>query len=127
MKYLLKVKRDFAAAHFLKNYIGPCSELHGHTWKVIVGFNILKLDIDNMSVDFKKVKALVDDILPDHQCLNTFYKEDNPTAEWLVGKLLKQMEEHIYNQGMEKLLSIAEIELFETDNNSVYLAWEEQE
>ena len=127
MKYLLKVKRDFAAAHFLKDYVGPCSDLHGHTWKVIVGFNILKVSADNMSVDFKKIKALVDDILPDHQCLNTFYNENNPTAEWLAPKILKQIEEHIYSQGMEKYISIAEIELFETENNSVYIAYEEQE
>jgi 6-pyruvoyltetrahydropterin/6-carboxytetrahydropterin synthase len=127
MKIILKVKRSFDSAHFLKDYIGPCAELHGHTWKVVIGFNILKIDCSNMSVDFKLIKKLVDNILPDHQCLNTFYNENNPTAEWLAGRLLKDIEKEIYSAAFEKLISIAEIEIFETENNSVYLAYKEAE
>ncbi len=32
--YILKVKSNFDSAHFLKGYVGKCSNIHGHRWVV---------------------------------------------------------------------------------------------
>ena len=34
--YHLKVEQTFDSAHFLKGYQGKCSNIHGHTWKVMI-------------------------------------------------------------------------------------------
>ena len=32
--YILKAEKAFDSAHFLSNYDGKCSNIHGHTWHV---------------------------------------------------------------------------------------------
>lgn len=80
--YKLTIERRFAAAHYLQNYDGKCANLHGHTWKVVVVLAGEKL-INGMLVDFGDMKKLLDNMLPDHSCLNELYSF-NPTAENLA-------------------------------------------
>lgn len=32
--YILKIENNFDSAHFLKDYNGKCSNIHGHRWKI---------------------------------------------------------------------------------------------
>lgn len=62
MKATLYVKETFSAAHFLPGYDGPCSTIHGHTWRVEVW---LKGDIDpetGMVADFRQVRELIKEL-----------------------------------------------------------------
>ncbi|MCK4883987.1 MAG: 6-carboxytetrahydropterin synthase, partial [Candidatus Diapherotrites archaeon] len=34
--YTLKTESTFDAAHYLNNYVGKCSTMHGHQWRAIV-------------------------------------------------------------------------------------------
>lgn len=34
--YSLKTEHSFDSAHFLKDYKGKCSNIHGHRWRVII-------------------------------------------------------------------------------------------
>ena len=34
--YVLQTEQSFDAAHFLKDYKGKCSNIHGHRWRVVV-------------------------------------------------------------------------------------------
>lgn len=98
-KYKIKVVIDFAAAHVLHGYPGPCSQLHGHNWKIETVVVARKLDAIGMGVDFKDVKAAVKkvtDVL-DHRFLNEIPPFDsiNPTAENLSAYLYKALSNEL--------------------------------
>lgn len=74
---LIYISRKIAAAHWLPNYPGPCSRLHGHTFLIEVW---LEGPIDTetgMVVDFRIVKNIIDTL--DHRLLNDYI--EMPTAE----------------------------------------------
>jgi 6-pyruvoyltetrahydropterin/6-carboxytetrahydropterin synthase len=75
VKALLRLRREFDAAHQLPWHKGKCRRLHGHRWKVEVGIEGEVQPDDGaedggMVIDFGHVKALLDEILPDHLSLN---------------------------------------------------------
>lgn len=106
----LSIKQHFDAAHSLESYEGNCSRLHGHRWDIIFKVTGTLDGEKNMIVDFAKVKAVLKDLLPDHQHLNTFYDEPNPTAEFLAGRLYYGIQPALLDIGA-KLLSV---EVFES-------------
>jgi 6-pyruvoyltetrahydropterin/6-carboxytetrahydropterin synthase len=91
----LTVERQFAAAHLLRDYAGPCARLHGHNYRVVVHFAGPKLDDAGFLVDFVTLKELLDGVLAplDHQCLNDLpaFAELNPTSEVLAEYLYRQV------------------------------------
>jgi 6-pyruvoyltetrahydropterin/6-carboxytetrahydropterin synthase len=98
-KYTIKVVMDFAAAHILHGYPGPCSQLHGHNWKIEAQVVASKLDAIGMGVDFKVVKAglkKITDVL-DHQFLNEIppFDTQNPTAENLAAYLYRGLSDEL--------------------------------
>jgi 6-pyruvoyltetrahydropterin/6-carboxytetrahydropterin synthase len=97
----LTVRLTFDAAHFLKAYEGKCAKLHGHSWQVVFVFRALQppsgyLPGIGMFQDFGPLKQALKDILPDHECLNSYipmFNQDggyNPTAENLAIYLFSQ-------------------------------------
>ena len=58
--YKLKTKASFDSAHFLNDYDGKCSNIHGHRWtvEIKVGAETLESDTQNrgMVVDFSNLK-----------------------------------------------------------------------
>lgn len=65
----------FDAAHYLPNYTGPCSQMHGHTWTLtaqilVDGYDYLE---ENMLLDFKDFSLIVHEIIDpfDHEVLNS--------------------------------------------------------
>ncbi|MCD6405407.1 MAG: 6-carboxytetrahydropterin synthase QueD [Planctomycetes bacterium] len=83
--YELKVSSEFAAAHFLRGYQGKCENVHGHNWKVEVRLRCGKLDKLGMVMDFRKIRALVSEVIErfDHKFLNEMkeFEKINPTTE----------------------------------------------
>ncbi len=94
-KYTLKVVTDFAAAHALRGYLGECSQLHGHNWKVEVEVIASSLDEVGMGIDFKAIKTAAKEALErlDHRHLNEIapFTEVNPTAENIAAYLYRQL------------------------------------
>ena len=84
------VRAHFDAAHFIRDYDGDCSKLHGHRWDVEVCIEGNQLDDLGMLIDFKKVKQTIRKSLKilDHGLLNDLPpfgpKGVNPTAENLA-------------------------------------------
>lgn len=69
----------FDAAHFLPEYDGKCSRVHGHTWKVEVK---ICGDVENGNlIDFTLFKEIVEKVISnlDHNLLNNIIVV--PTAE----------------------------------------------
>lgn len=90
----------FDAAHFLPDYKGDCSKLHGHTWRFAVGIEGEVDDKTNMVIDFKAIKAIVNkDILSvvDHALLNEVFSFV-PTAEnlvvWIYNTIEWELQKH---------------------------------
>lgn len=106
---LIKLIRSFSAAHRLPHYDGPCHDLHGHTWKAVF---IIEGPVqqDGMVCDFKVIKKLLDDQLPDHRFLND--EVENPTAENLVQYLFKKAGEKLAEKG----LKLKTLEIWESEN-----------
>lgn len=101
---------NFDSAHRLRNYNGPCSNLHGHTYKLQV---ILKGEIkkNGMVMDFTEIKDLVYKRVIqrlDHNFINKLIKQ--PTAENIAIWIWKQLE---------KKLPLYEIKLWETPSSYV--------
>lgn len=106
---LIKLIRSFSSAHRLPHYVGPCHDLHGHTWKAVF---IIEGPVkeDGMVCDFKVVKKLLDENLPDHQLLNEWV--ENPTAENLAQFLFQKISLEL--QKMD--LKLKTLEIWESDN-----------
>ena len=96
---LVRVTKEFTfdSAHFLKNYVGPCANMHGHTYKLQVTLEGT-LNDTGFVLDFKKLKDLVKRTVVDrldHHVLNNEL-EFNTTAEnmvvWMYDTLNKELE-----------------------------------
>ena len=108
---------SFAAAHRLRNYDGPCENVHGHNWLVRATVRCEKLNDIGIAIDFKTLKqhlaAIVAEL--DHTDLNTVFDErsENPSSE--------NVARHIYRALEKKLASSAcrpwQVEVFETPGN----------
>ena len=95
MMYEVSVEAEFAGAHNLKGYEGLCEQLHGHNWKVACTLRSDKLNELGMVIDFKKVKAMLAEILNqfDHRYLNDLepFRKENPTTENLARYIFKSL------------------------------------
>ncbi len=106
---LIKLIRSFSSAHRLPHYDGPCHDLHGHTWKAVF---VIEGAVrpDGMVCDFKVIKKLLDDNLPDHQFLNDWV--ENPTAENLSNFLFQKIGAELAKQD----LKLKTLEIWESEN-----------
>lgn len=110
------IEAHFDAAHFIRNYQGKCSQLHGHRWNVVVCIEGSELDDLGMLIDFSEVKKNVRAALEllDHRLLNDltpFGPEGvNPTAEGLAQYLYQE-----FKQGLNmKAKRLAWVKVFES-------------
>lgn len=96
MKLTLYTEEFFSSAHILEGYVGKCSQLHGHTWKVSVWVKGDEKDLDNVGImwDFSNLGKLTDNL--DHKYINDIVKV-NPSAENITIYLYKQMKKESPN------------------------------
>jgi len=88
--YILRTESHFDSAHFLANYEGKCSNIHGHRWIVEVEVQAEELhgsgQLEGMVVDFgdvkKDLKEMVDEY--DHAFLYQEGSLRQKTFECLV-------------------------------------------
>ncbi len=117
--FKLKVQDYFSAAHYLKNYEGPCENLHGHNWKVellVEGSQLNNLDI---LIDFKILKSILKETLDelDHKLLNEipYFKNVNPSSERLAEYIFKKIKDKLSQYSNIK---VKEVTVYETDKVS---------
>ncbi len=123
-RYRMKIVTDFAAAHLLRDYEGPCSQLHGHNWKVEVEVTARALDEVGMGVDFKVIKDHTRTLIGalDHRHLNEIPPFDriNPTAENIAAHLYRGLSEALNDDRVQ----VSAVTLWETDRACVQYAEE---
>jgi len=113
--YILEKTLDFDSAHFLKNYKGACSRLHGHCWKlkaVITGNRLNKLGI---LIDFKDIKEILKQF--DHHEINKFppFNKINPTAENLSKFFKDELQK--YCNTLDNKPIVQYIDVYETETS----------
>lgn len=105
----LEISREFSAAHQLRGYNGDCSKLHGHNYRIGAILHAKQLDEIGIAVDFKKLKAALDEIILefDHTNLseNPLFTEVNPTSEMIAMVIYKKLKSKI-NDGNVSLYGI---------------------
>ena len=122
-KVYVTKRASFEAAHHLNNYDGPCSRIHGHSYKLEVTF-VGYVDIDAteqdlatdaMVCDFKVMKNMIKKVIDkyDHQDLNFFF--DQPTAEIMCMTIFYELR----NQIKFSTFTIDSVKLWETEDSYV--------
>jgi len=103
----ISVTQEFAAAHQLPDYIGPCSNIHGHTWKVSVSVGGNCLNAGGMVMDFKDLKAALLGILNryDHRFINEIppFDEISPTSENIAQEIYKELKRTYPDYNLKKV------------------------
>ena len=115
----VEIRRTFSAAHQLKGYDGDCRNLHGHNYSVVVNVRAEKLNSIGIALDFKLLKAALDEILAgyDHHNLSELpeFKEVNPTSEILARTIYRAMSAKLAGAGVK----VAWVRIGESENSAV--------
>jgi 6-pyruvoyltetrahydropterin/6-carboxytetrahydropterin synthase len=127
---------NFEAAHRISNYNGPCKNIHGHTYKLLVTLSGEEPGDDDMLIDFKVLKKIVQDhiiSLLDHALIlkstadhleayggsdmKLFWMKTEPTAE----RMILWIGETLTNN-LPKGIELKNLRLYETESS--YVEWE---
>ena len=128
-------KIEFEAAHRISNYPGPCSEIHGHTYKLEVTVSGLISPKTDLVMDFKSLKeilqktviARVDHTLilkssRENQTIFSSYPgkitwmESEPTAEQMLLWMVSAITPHLPSG-----VSLLKLKLYETSGS--FASW----
>ena len=116
MPYEISTEVIFSAAHYLEDYPGDCARLHGHNWRVRVFVRADQRRELGLTLDFRKLKAILQDVLKylDHKVLNELdeFRTTNPTAEAIA--------EWIYNKVQARVgggVTVSKVEVWESPTN----------
>ena len=112
--YEISVESSFSAAHRLKNYHGPCENLHGHNWLVRAIVRCESVDESGLGIDFRVLKKHLKTILEtfDHKDLNTVLDPlgINPSSETIARLIYEKLEAALSDWAGH----ISRVEIFET-------------
>ena len=121
----------FDSAHWLPDYVGPCNNMHGHTYKLQVGLQGEVKRETGMVVDFGEVKSIIKPLVDamDHSVLNDLSDSSKscympgfprkPTAENMV----LWLAERIRFELVAKDVRVTLVRLWETPTS--YAEWTE--
>lgn len=132
--YKLKTKASFDSAHFLKDYDGKCSNIHGHRWtvEIEVGAETLESDTQNrgMVVDFSNLKKDLKEIADyfDHSLIMETGSLKQATEDALLAENLRIVKvdfrptaenfaKYIYDEMTNRGYNVIEASVYETPNN----------
>ena len=118
-RVLVSKEFTFYSAHHLHCYEGKCKNLHGHTYRVILGISGF-VDHRGLMIDFGDIKDIWKneiEIFLDHRYLNDTLPPMNTTAENMVVWIYEKMAEALKRDDRQNQYVGARVEfvrLFET-------------
>lgn len=115
-RVLVSKEFTFDAAHHLHAYEGKCKNLHGHTYRVILGVSGFT-DDRGLVIDFGDIKDIWKEkieIYLDHRYLNETLPPMNTTAENMVVWMYEKLSEVLLNEQKYNGARVEFIRLYET-------------
>jgi len=92
----VSIEKTIACAHRLFGYCGPCEQLHGHNYRIMVTYQGEDVDQYGMLVDFADIKIAFNAILAtlDHTYLNELepFIDLSPSAENIARHVYQQLK-----------------------------------
>lgn len=129
MEILVVKEFTFDSAHCLPNHPGACARMHGHTYRLQVGYIGPVNEDTGMVIDFGDLSSKVKEVIItklDHALLNDLSIKDGPrfptflpTAELMVEWIVDTMNYHILNSVND--VRLAFVRLYETPTS--YAEW----
>lgn len=132
--YTLQTSACFDSAHFLKDYEGKCSNIHGHRWTVEV--TVASEDVEKegqirgMLVDFKTLKADLKKLTEslDHSLVieedslkektkEALLEEGFSVVELPFRPTAENLAKYFYDKMEEKEYQVVLVKVYETPNN----------
>ncbi len=105
--YEVMVKGEFSSAHSLRDYDGDCENIHGHNWKVEITFLRKDLDKIGLTVDFRKLKYILNEVIEklDHKYLNNIdpFKDINPSSENIAKFIFYQIKDMVKDANLKSV------------------------
>ena len=132
--YYLKTEQSFDAAHFLKDYTGKCSNLHGHRWRVVAGLAGEELSrerqTEGMLVDFGDIKTTLKELCDyyDHSfiyekgslkqtTIDALEEEGFRLVEVDFRPTAENLARDFFIRLREKEFAVCRVEVYETPSN----------
>lgn len=87
---MLSINRTehYEIAHNLYPYDGGCFSLHGHSYKVTVEISGPQVEPLNMIIDFKILKKVMNEVIPDHAYVYDIRLLENNDDRNIIPKLI---------------------------------------
>ena len=115
----VEIRRTFSAAHQLKGYDGDCRNLHGHNYSVVVHVAADKLNDIGIALDFKLLKAALDEVIGayDHHNLSELpeFQAVNPTSEVLAKTIYRKMSAKLGGDNIR----VTAVRIGESENSAI--------
>ena len=115
----VEIRRTFSAAHQLKGYDGDCRNLHGHNYSVVVHVAADKLIDIGIALDFKLLKAALDEVIGayDHHNLSELpeFRAVNPTSEVLAMTIYRKMSAKLDDGNIR----VTAVRIGESENSAI--------
>lgn len=115
-RVLVSKEFTFDAAHHLHNYEGKCKNLHGHTYRAVLGVSGYT-DDRGLMIDFGDIKEIWKqkiEIDLDHRYLNETLPPMNTTAENIVVWIYEKLTEALLDEQRYSGARVEFIRLYET-------------
>ena len=110
--YEVSVEKTIACAHRLFDYNGPCEDLHGHNYRILVTYCGEELDRFGMLVDFSDIKKVFVAVLDglDHKYLNDLpaFRDVSPSAENIARYVFVEMKQTAFERARIAAVSVWE-------------------
>lgn len=122
--FRMTVEGQFSAAHQIRGHTGPCCQLHGHNYRVVVNLDGDELDNLGMLIDYSDVKRALAKVLDplDHAYLNDIapFTTINPTSEELARFIFHALREALLTtEELRRRVSLREVVVFENEKQGV--------
>jgi len=132
--YHLVTEASFDSAHFLPGYIGKCSNLHGHRWRVVaeiendllgadgrlrgmvVDFGDFKRDLNELVDSFDHALIIEEGSLKD-STLRALQEEEFKVIEVPFRPTAEELARYFYTGFVKKGYQISRMTVYETPNN----------
>ncbi|MER2260737.1 MAG: 6-carboxytetrahydropterin synthase QueD [Psychrobacillus sp.] len=115
-RVLISKEFTFDAAHHLHHYEGKCKNLHGHTYRAVLGISGYT-DERGIMIDFGDIKEIWKqkiEIYLDHHYINETLPPMNTTAENIVVWIYERLSEALLDEQGSTDIRVEFIKLYET-------------